>query len=200
MSSDYLYQAATAFKNLLPDKYRLVLGRRGKSFEMVVAFNPADFFHLSGLQKLNDYRLNRLPKDRIFNAVLRKEISDTVLSKCAVADDILQRIQVLTRLEILLDDNNTDFFSFNAKTANSRIRADYIAAGLLDGSQVVFSFFIKGDERNISDRGVYRVNSVFPLSERDYSLGQTKYTVLLKEKFTANDKVLLYRHKNFNVA
>lgn len=97
-----------------------------------------------------------------------------------------------------MDDNNRAFFNFNAKIAKSKIRADYMAKDLLDSSQAVFSSFIKGDERNISDRGSYRVNSIFSPSKRDFSLGQTKYTLLLKEKITANDKILLYRHTNFN--
>lgn len=198
MSSDYLYQSAIAFKKLLPVKYRLFLGRKGKSFELVITFNPVDFFHLAGLQKLNNYELNRLPKGRILNSTLNREITDSIFNNVASADEILQRIKVFTQLETLLDDNNTAFFKFNAKIAKSKIRADYMARGLLDGSQIVFSFFIKGDERNISDRGSYRVNSIFPLSKQDFSLGQTKYTLLLKEKISANDKILLYRHTNFN--
>lgn len=198
MSSDYLYQSAIAFKKLLPVKYRLFLGRKGKSFELVITFNPVDFFHLAGLQKLNNYELNRLPKGRILNSLLNREITDSIFNNVASADEILQRIKVFTQLETLLDDNNTAFFKFNAKIAKSKIRADYMARGLLDGSQIVFSFFIKGDERNISDRGSYRVNSIFPLSKQDFSLGQTKYTLLLKEKISANDKILLYRHTNFN--
>lgn len=198
MSSDYLYQSAIAFKKLLPVKYRLFLGRKGKSFELVITFNPENFFHLDGLQKLNNYEWNRLEKDKIFNSVLNKKISDAVFNNCASEEEILQRIKVFTQLETLLDDNNTAFFNFNAKIAKSKIRADYMAKGFLDGSQVVFFFFIKGDERNISDRGSYRVNSIFPLSKQDFSLGQTKYTLLLKEKITANDKILLYQHTNFN--
>lgn len=198
MSSDYLYQSAIAFKKLLPVKYRLFLGRKGKSFELVITFNPVDFFHLAGLQKLNNYELNRLPKGRILNSILNREITDSIFNNVASSDEILQRIKVFTQLETLLDDNNTAFFKFNAKIAKSKIRADYMARGLLDGSQIVFSFFIKGDERNISDRGSYRVNSIFPLSKQDFSLGQTKYILLLKEKISANDKILLYRHTNFN--
>lgn len=198
MSSDYLYQSAIAFKKLLPVKYRLFLGRKGKSFELVITFNPVDFFHLAGLQKLNNYELNRLPKGKTFNCILNREITDAIFNNVTSADEILQRIKVLTQLETLLDDNNTAFLNFNAKIAKSKIRADYMAKGFLDGSRVVFFFFVKGDERNISDRGNYRVNSIFPLSKQDFSIGQTKYTLLLKEKITANDKILLYRHTNFN--
>ena len=199
MSSDYLYQSAMAFKNLLHVKYRLFLGRKGKSLELCITFNSADFFHLSALHKLNNYQLKRLPKGRIFNSILNKEISDTIFNNYTSVDEILQRIKVLTQLETLLDDNNTAFFNYDAKKVNfSNISADYIAKSLLDGSQMVFSFFIKEDERNTSDHSSYRLSSIFPFSKYDYSERQTKYTVLLKEKITANDKILLYRHKNFN--
>lgn len=139
-----------------------------------------------------------MPKGRIFNSILNRAITDSIFNNVASADEILQRIKVFTQLETLLDDNNTAFFKFNAKIAKSKIRADYMAKGLLDGSQIVFSLFIKGDEWNISDRGSYRVNSIFPPSKQDFSLGQTKYTLLLKEKISANDKILLYRHTKFN--
>lgn len=199
MSSDYLYQSAMAFKNLLHVKYRLFLGRKGKSLELFITFNSADFFHLSALHKLNNYQLKRLPKGRIFNSILNKEISDTIFNNYTSVDEILQRIKVLTQLETLLDDNNTAFFNYDAKKVNfSNISADYIARGILDDSQVVFSFFIKKDGRNTSERSSYCLSSIFPFSKYDYSERQTKYTVLLKEKITIKDKILLYRHKNFN--
>ena len=73
----------------------------------------------------------------------KDRISDTIFNNCASVDEILQRIKVFTQLETLLDDNNTAFFYFNAKIAKSKIRADYMAKDLLDGSQVVFLFLSK---------------------------------------------------------
>jgi hypothetical protein len=44
MNIDCLRQAAVAFQKLLPVKYRIILGKKGKSSELNIAFKEDNFF------------------------------------------------------------------------------------------------------------------------------------------------------------
>ena len=197
MNNDHLYQAAIAFQNLLPVKYRIILGRKGQSFELHITFQADNFFHLSGLHKITSSHIRRLSATKLFNSILSGKITDSTVNNFASAPDILERIKVLTQLEKLLNNEETTFFKYDAnKVSFSKISADYLAKGIVDNEQVVFSFFAK-QTSSPTEQISCCVNSIFPLTRYDFSERQTKYTVLLKEKINANGSILLYKHKNF---
>lgn len=50
---DKLQKCAKAFENLLEIQYRIIIGRKGKTVELVIGFSKLDFHHLMGLGKLN---------------------------------------------------------------------------------------------------------------------------------------------------
>ena len=198
MNSDHLQQAAIAFQKLLPVEYRIVLGKKGQSFELHITFQADNFFHLTGLHKITSSHMLKLPKAKIFDSILSGKISDSTVNNFASAPDILERIKVLTKLETLLDEEQTAFFKYDAtKVAFSKISANYLAKGIINDTQIVFSFFVKQSSNEAGQVNCY-VNSIFPLTKYDFSERQTKYTVLLKEKIDADGAILLYRHKNFN--
>ena len=54
---DKLQKCAKAFENLLEIQYRIIIGRKGKTVELVIGFSKLDFHHLMGLGKLKDLRI-----------------------------------------------------------------------------------------------------------------------------------------------
>lgn len=197
MNSDHLQQAAIAFQKLLPVEYRIVLGRKGSAFELHITFQEDNFFHLSGLHKITSSHIRRLTATKFFNSVLSGKISDSATNNYTSAPDILERIKVLAQLEKLLDGEQTMFFKYDAnKVPFSKISASYLAKGVIDDAQVVFSFFVKQPSNEVDKVNCY-VNSIFPLTRYDFSERQTKYTVLLKEKINIAGSMILYRHKTF---
>lgn len=50
---DKLQKCAKAFEKLLEIQYRIIIGRKGKTVELVIGFSKLDFHHLMGLGKLN---------------------------------------------------------------------------------------------------------------------------------------------------
>lgn len=51
---DKLQKCGKAFEKLLEIQYRIIIGRKGKTVELVIGFSKLDFHHLMGLGKLKD--------------------------------------------------------------------------------------------------------------------------------------------------
>lgn len=51
---DILYDAAIIYEKLKDIVYKIVVGRKGKSYSIMLHFPPESFFHLAGLQHLTD--------------------------------------------------------------------------------------------------------------------------------------------------
>ena len=56
---DKLQKCAKAFEKLLEIQYRIIIGRKGKTVELVIGFSKLDFHHLMGLGKLKDLRITK---------------------------------------------------------------------------------------------------------------------------------------------
>lgn len=54
---DHLQKCALAFEHLLDINYHIIIGRKGKSVELNILFDPIEFHHLIGLHKLRDLRV-----------------------------------------------------------------------------------------------------------------------------------------------
>lgn len=197
MDTNYIYDAAIAFKKLLDVEYHIVLGRKGTQSNIHLCFCSDNFFHLSGLHKLKDsYNFQRLPYNQIFKDILNKKITDETIKNDPMFEKIIQRMKILSQLESLLDDSNTLFFGYNLRqvTINSKINADYVIKGNLSDKSIILTFIIL----NRDDRKFY-TKSIFAMDNYDYTRGQTQYTVLLKEKYhsKSQDSTQLYIHPGY---
>ena len=69
---DELVKAAKAYKQLSDYEYNLILGRKGTTVKITIAFKPINFSHLAGLQYIN---LDILKKNKgaIFEISLLKK-------------------------------------------------------------------------------------------------------------------------------
>ncbi len=72
---DGLLTCAKAFENLLPVKYHIIIGRKGKSVDLTVSFQAVEFHHLMRLHKLHDLRLSRANREKVFSQILSGQIT-----------------------------------------------------------------------------------------------------------------------------
>ena len=94
----------------------------------------------------------------------------------------------------MLDSDRVEFYGFNNRKAliGTKITADYLAKEENREGLILFSFFEENGGRCYA-------KSVFSKETYDYTMRQTRYTVLLKEKImTIKEEetvIELYRHK-----
>ena len=67
---DKLQKCAKAFENLLEIQYRIIIGRKGKTVELVIGFSKLDFHHLMGLGKLKDLRIAKQNRGSVFDEII----------------------------------------------------------------------------------------------------------------------------------
>ena len=67
---DKLQKCAKAFEKLLEIQYRIVIGRKGKTVELVIGFSKLDFHHLMSLGKLKDLRIAKQNRGSVFDEII----------------------------------------------------------------------------------------------------------------------------------
>lgn len=195
MDKDILYETAVAFERLLAVKYRIVLGRKGKTFAIILEFAPENFYHLSGLHKLNRrYSSLLCTSEQILNAAVSGTLKADIFSGDIQFETVKRRMRALQSLEEMLDSDRVEFYGFNNRKAliGTKITADYLAKEENREGLILFSFFEENGGRCYA-------KSVFSKETYDYTMRQTRYTVLLKEKIMTTKEeetvIELYRHK-----
>ena len=78
---DKLQKCAKAFEKLLEIQYRIIIGRKGKTVELVIGFSKLDFHHLMGLGKLKDLRIAKQNRRSVPFFVLYDSFSAMVRRK-----------------------------------------------------------------------------------------------------------------------
>ena len=181
--------------------YEFHVSEKRKIRKMILSFSQKDFFHLAGLQHLNDIAL---PKNRstTIQDVLNKKITDEILSKSkyyvnAIKDEknIRDRICELRYLEEYLDTNNIiKIFSVkDTPFLHSDINADYVnESSLLKRSKTVYIFLKERKEQ----LGVYCIVSFFVKKKITY--GGAKLYWMLKRKVIQGKTITLYQHESYN--
>ena len=198
MDEDILWETAVAYRRLMAVTYHVVLGRKGKNFNLDIEFTPENFFHLAGLHKLKErYSSFLCTSEEVLSAVMAGELTADIFREDLYREIVERRMRALQSLETMLDSDCVEFFGFNNRNAviHTKITADYLAKEEHGAGVVLFSFFAE-------DGGKYHVKSVFSKEMYDYTMRQTRYTVLLKEKTLATENgqemTELYRHKAFH--
>lgn len=174
---DKLQQRAIFFRNLLNYQYIIKLGRKNKLYEIVIDFHKQDFFHLIGFQKLIDLRFLKRSAEYIFNECIKGNITYDMLNKSSHFNELGYRFEYFNQLENILDDNKLIFkCNTNSMQIFSSIKADYMLQNFKDN----MTFYIFTEKRHNSNTQFCK--SFFENSVTDYSKGQTKMTLLYKEK------------------
>ena len=174
---DKLQERAIAFRQLMNYQYVIKLGRKGQIYSFVIDFQKQDFFHLIGLQKLIDLRFLKRSAEYIFNSCLKGKLTFSMLEKSEYFEELGYRFECFHLLEKILDDNELIFkCNINSMRVYSNIKADYMLQNFRDD----LIFYIFTEKRTNADTQFCK--SFFENSEKDYSKGQTKMTLLYKEK------------------
>lgn len=98
----------------------------------------------------------------------------------------------LASLENLFDSDNL-VFKYNSELKTySLIETDYLMQNVILNNKI-FTFLSKNPDNK------YFCRSFFSMEKKDFSVGQTNWTVLLKKKknMITNEVKLLFQHKNY---
>ena len=186
---DKLQKRAISFKRLTNYEYKIKLGRKGKITDFTIDFETSDFFHLIGLHKLTDVLTGNMSSDNLFDRCLKGKITYDHISKSNSFSKIINRFEYFDKLEDMLDSNNIIFkCNTNSLKSYSRIIADFELKNIYE--QLIFYIFI--EKRPYSQNQFCK--SFFNDNVVDYTYGQTKMTLLYKEKINKNtgEKIIQY--------
>ena len=170
---DILEAAAKAFEKLLNINYEFILGRKWKTTVLHLSFHKEDFFHLAGLQYLDDIPKLRSSREIVFNNICTDEKFRNYVLSSQYLEKIQDRMKHLSKLEDILDSNETVFKIYQLHY--SKIKADYIL--LNEAVSYKLYIFIKQVDNNN-----FICNSFFSNDNKDYVSKQTKMTMLFKKK------------------
>ena len=182
-------QAAKSYNKLLDIQYNIILGRKNNTVYLTIIFEEWHFFHLAGLQYLKDLSgILFESRSRIFKRILNGTLNKEIIQNSKYYPKIKERVKYLIYLEQIMDSNET-VFKYNKKLQGfSAIQADFLMKNQIQ-ERNIFTFLSKTpkDEN-------YFCRSFFPQLDKDYSLGQTNWTLLYKEKIcrSLNTKIILY--------
>lgn len=174
---DSLQKCAKAFDRLTQYHYHFVIGRKGQTLKFAVSFDRSDFHHLAGLHKLKDnVRLQTGQRSTIFQDILDGKYPLERIKHSVYFSEMEQRLIPLAHLEEFMDSNEI-IFRYNEKANRfSAIQADYLLQNDVEQLPVyVFLAHRTGQE-------TYVCRTLFPKIDKDYTVGQPKYTLLQKEK------------------
>lgn len=80
---DRLQDCAKAFEHLLDTTYHIVIGRKGNTVTIDIAFKAEHFHHLLGLHKLRDIEALSHKREKVFDDILAGRISFSDIKKAA---------------------------------------------------------------------------------------------------------------------
>lgn len=197
---DVLQRCAQGCAHLCDYAYDCTIARKNTSIDLQFTFSPYEFRHLAGLHRLENPRL-RANSERILKDVLSGKITlETLRSSAswiAEQEKILLRLDALSHLDCLMDEFLLIFgFSGEKLTAvrppiRTKIDADYLIKFQMENGTTFF-FSVKHCD-------TYCGRSIFINNINDYSVGQTKFTLLKKSKtyLPTGKTVLLYRRESY---
>ncbi len=180
---DLLKKTASKFHNLLSTIYYFEIAKKQNIYKFALSFEKSDFYHLAGLHKLTDIAaLQGEPnKEKVFNNILNERITYDLIKCSRFFPKMNARLNLLEKLENILDSNQIVFKYINSKHQTSRIEADVLLENVYE-LNIVFMFMSdrsKADKTNIP---TMCCRSFFPMENYDYSKNQPSYTLLKKIK------------------
>ncbi|MBR6078691.1 MAG: hypothetical protein IKP60_00855 [Treponema sp.] len=183
--------AAQSFSKLLDVEYQIILGKKKNLECLSISFEKQHFYHLAGLHYLRDLA-DIFSGDRalVFEKILSETISQRHIELSRHFSKITDRIEYLSYLEQIMDSNET-VFKYNSRLdVFSAVQADFLMKNEIQ-TRNVFTFLSQN-----ASTGKYFCRSFFPQTDRDYTEGQTRWTLLYKKKLwksTGQENVLYDR-------
>lgn len=182
---------AAVFARLLDYEYHFILGKKNKIQEFTISFSEEDFHHIAGLHKLRDNYMLRRNKADALQWILDGNLTDSDLQKSDFYSELEPRLFILQNLKTILDSNDTVYRFLSNKCKGSQIEAEWLLQNILQ-ERPVYVFLIHRQQDNPE---MLSCCSLFPKTERDFTLQKPRYTLLEKTKrqISTNDVTILYK-------
>lgn len=196
---DLLLETAENFKRLLDIEYDILLGKKGKEVNVALIFRDIDFHHLAGLQYIEDMPDLKRSRDKVFADLCKDSFLREKIYRSVFYSKIEDRIKALNRLEDMLDNENLIFnYDYRINKA-SKIKADLLIQSS-NGGQTITYIFSEKIEKECKDDVPKKVycKSIFPKNNIDYTLYQSKYTILKINKVCVSTKNVIKSYVNPN--
>lgn len=138
--TDLLQQAAAAWEELTAYTYRITYGKSGVLHEIILGFDWAEFYHLTGFQYLKDIALPvRFSHAKTIDVILSGKLTEADIAKSESYESIRERLTAITKLKAGLD---TSFTVYQFKPGSlpffTRITAEYLISA--ECGDIVFLF------------------------------------------------------------
>ena len=185
--------SAKAYRRLFNIEYHFVISRKQKAVDIFLSFEKNDFKHLSGLHKLKGINQTREASEKVFDLALTGRLTNDAILKSPNYNEIHNRLVGFAFLEQMIDNDSIVFKYNNNAIKSSVITADYMIEGKVLGDITAYCFL------NLRKDNMYKPKSFFLREHINYANGQSKCTVLLKEKHYINtdNTIQLFRHPNY---
>lgn len=203
MSQDILYKAAEEYARLKSVAYEIKLGRKGKEYDLLLHFPYDSFFHLIGLQHLEDLTFPSKNTERIFKEIRNGNITVDFLKKSPYYEPfkIEERMTNLYLIENIIENNKvaykinpTEYIKYTS------IKAEY----LLEYKDIMDTFylFLVEEKQNPRFEKEHKCCSFFKKDNFDYTVRTAKTTLLLLNKIedfgtTSERKIEIYRNPSY---
>lgn len=195
---DLLYQAAIEYGKLKNIIYKIVVGRKGQAYTIMLHFPEESFFHLAGLQHLTDITFPSTNKERIYKEILNGNISINDIKKSIFYDKwfIEERLENLYILQKMFDSNSITYLIHSKRYVTyTRIRADYLCEYKMEDG--IIYFFSVIERKSPKFKGECKGCSFFKKHNTDYTNGTSKTTTLLIEKYINDNVEIVYRNTSY---
>ena len=196
--SDILYDAAVEYQKLRGIIYKIVVGRKNQSYNIMLHFPPESFFHLAGLQHLEDIPFPSTNKERIYKEILNKKFTIDNINTSVFYDEwfIEERLNDFKFLQNMIE-TNSFYYKINARRyiQYTNIKADYLCEHKQD-MNTIYLFLVK-EKLRPRFKDECRGCSLFTKHDYDYSNGTSKTTTLLIEKNENNNIEVIFRNPSY---
>lgn len=183
---DLLFKTALEFGKLTNLGYKIVVGRKKKAYTIQLRFPVDSFFHLAGLQHLEDITFPSKNKERIYKEILNKNLTYNTIKKSVFFEEyfIEERLFFLNRLKELVEGCNLLFLIHPTEYIKyTKIFAHYLCEYQLpeDSSCILYLFLIKNNFPKVEFE--CKCCSFFKKHEIDFRKGTSETKLLLVQKY-----------------
>lgn len=197
--SNILLDAAIEYRKLKDVRYKIVLGRKGKTYHIMLHFSAESFYHLAGLQHLKDITFPSKNKERIYKEIIKEKITEETICKSVFYEKcfIEERLKEILLLKEMIESNSIYYLiNANRYRGYTDIRADYLCQYEKVG--MIYYLFLIIEKRNPLFLNECKCCSLFMKHDTDYTYGAAKTTVLLIEKIDNGNKEVIYRNPTYD--
>lgn len=181
--TDILYEMACLYSSWKDITYKIVLGRKQKTYELMLHFPAKSFFHLAGLQHLTDLDFGTKSKAFIFKKILDREITILDLQKSVFYEEwnIKNRIANLGLIPDIIELGKAKYLiNRNVYKNYTTIKADYLMEYNIE--QRIFYLFSLIVQNNPDFANECVCCSFFQKEKVDFTKGTISTKVLLLKK------------------